>query len=351
MTFKGNQMYDKLDGLFLDNRKCGTLAIGLGQKNNSSSGATSLRNATNNPVSLKGSEIWPTTLGQLHRFDPNENLPARSAIRLTKLTCTKDTAFDALILVNRYTQEYISKVGFDALPSNFPGVMPIGGWQQKKRMPADTSIPCFTAGTIIATREGEKRIEDLRLGYHVVTRDSGFVQIQAISQQSYLPAEQRLNIDFRPIVIPAGTFSNPSDLHLSPVHRLMVTDSQAELLFGSSEVLVAAKTALSYAWVHQKPANFDVTYYHILFPIHELMMVEEMWAESLFVGDMLERVLETGKIWETLDGFDMSKVVHKDTIRPVLRGNEARSLMHRLPDCIDKVAAKQAPNEVFCAAA
>jgi hypothetical protein len=108
-------MYDKLDSLFLDNRKCGTPAIGFGQKSNSSSGATSLRNATNNPVSLKGSEIWPTTLGQLHRFDPNENLPARSAIRLDQLTCTKDTSFDALILVNRDTQGYVSKVGFDAL--------------------------------------------------------------------------------------------------------------------------------------------------------------------------------------------------------------------------------------------
>ena len=108
-------MYDKLDGLFLDNRKCGTPAIGFSQKNNSSSGATSLRNATNNPVSLKGIEIWSTTSGQLHRFDQNENLPARSAIRLDQLTCTKDTSFDALILANRDTQEYVSKVGFDAL--------------------------------------------------------------------------------------------------------------------------------------------------------------------------------------------------------------------------------------------
>jgi len=31
-------------------------------------------------------------------------------------------------------------------------------------------------------------------------------------------------------------------------------------------------------------------------------MVEKMWAESLFLGDMPERVLETGKIWETSDG-------------------------------------------------
>jgi len=185
----------------------------------------------------------------------------------------------------------------------------------------------------------------------VITRDSGFVQVQAISQQSYSRAEQRLNTDFRPIVIPAGTFSNSRDLHLSPAHRLMVTDNQAELLFGSSEVLVAAKTALEYAWVHQQPADLDVTYFHILLPTHELVLVEEMWAESLFLGDMPERVLETGKIWETLDGFDMSKATHNGTVRPVLRRHEARSLMCRLPDCIDQVAAQQVPNEVFYAAA
>jgi len=61
---------------------------------------------------------------------------------------------------------------------------------------------------------------------------------------------------------------------------------------------------------------------------------------------MPERVLETGKVWETLDGFDLSKVIHKGTI-PFLREHEAHSLMYRLPNCIDKVAAKQAPNDVF----
>lgn len=43
----------------------------------------------------------------------------------------------------------------------------------------------------------------------------------------------------------------------------------------------------------------------------------------------------------------MSKATHKETIRPVFRKHEARSLIHGLPDCIDKVAAKQALNELF----
>jgi hypothetical protein len=82
-----------------------------------------------------------------------------------------------------------------------------------------------------------------------------------------------------------------------------------------------------------------------------LVLVEEMCAESLFLGDMLERVIETGKIWEILDGFDMRKVTHNGTVSPSLRRRQARSLMYRSPDRIDQVAAQQAPNEVFYAAA
>jgi hypothetical protein len=82
-----------------------------------------------------------------------------------------------------------------------------------------------------------------------------------------------------------------------------------------------------------------------------LVLVEEMCAESLFSGNMPERVIETGKIWETLDGFDMRKVTHNGTVRLILRRRKARSLMYRSPDRIDQVAAQQAPNEVFYAAA
>ena len=129
----------------------------------------------------------------------------------------------------------------------------------------------------------------------MITRDSDFIQVQAISQQSYSRTEKRLNTDFRPIVIPAGTFCDSRHLHLSPTHRLMVTDKQAELLFGSSEVFLAAKTALEYAWAHRQPADFDVTYFHILLTTHVLVLVEAICAESLFLSDMPERVIRPEK--------------------------------------------------------
>jgi hypothetical protein len=131
----------------------------------------------------------------------------------------------------------------------------------------------------------------------------------------------------------------------------MVTDNQAELLFGSSEVFFAAKTALEYAWADQQPADFEVTYFYILLTTHELVLVEAMCAESLFLSDIPDHFTRSDKIWETLDGFEMRKVTHNGTVLPILRRHATRSLMYRLPDRIDQVAAQQAPNEVFYAAA
>jgi hypothetical protein len=344
-------MYNKLDGLFLCLRDSEALSANLGGKSRTPLNNAELRNGTNNSVALGPFEIWSDTTGFLQSFGSENMLPARSAIQLNHYAETESLPTEHLILVNCETQEFVSKTELTIIPTDSPGLMPIGAWKQRKRIPTDQNIPCFTAGTLIATRDGQKRIDDLRLGDHVITRDSDFIQVQAISQQSYSRAKKRLNTDFRPIVIPAGTFCNSRDLHLSPTHRLMVTDNQAELLFGSSEVFVAAKTALEYAWAHQQPADFDVTYFHILLTTHELVLVEAMCAESLFLSDMPERVFETGKIWETLDGFDMRKVTHNGTVLPILRRHETRSLMYRLPDRIDQVAAQQAPNEVFYAAA
>ncbi|MDC1303648.1 Hint domain-containing protein, partial [Ascidiaceihabitans sp.] len=185
-------MYNKLDGLFLCLRDSETPSANLGEKSRSSLNNVELRNATNNSVALGPFEIWSATTGLLHSFGSDSMLPARSAIQLNQYAETENLPIEDLILVNCETQEFVSKTELLILPTDFPGLMPIGAWEQKKRIPTDQSIPCFTAGTLIATRDGQKRIADLRPGDHVITRDSGFVQVQAISQQSYSRAEQRL---------------------------------------------------------------------------------------------------------------------------------------------------------------
>ncbi len=335
-------MQDKLDGLFLTDMRQSAPSYERPHVK-----GIALKNVSNNTQNLAPYQVWSQYEGMLHSFSGGDRMRGRAQMTLVDPTpCTRNRV-DTLLLVNSETGEYISNAEADVLPTGFPGAPHVGAWHNEARPQSDMTIPCFTAGTLVATRTGTQRIEDLRPGDEVITRDNGFAPIRAISEQSYSPAEQRLNRNFRPVVLPAGTFGNSRDLHLSPAHRILLNGPAVQMLCDTSEVLVAAKTALEYGMVHQQAPDCHVVYYHILLDRHEVMLVEDIWVESLFLGDMPERVMETGKDWKTQENFDMSSATHTSTIRPVLRGFEARTLMHQLPDCTARVETLCAPNHAF----
>ena len=66
------------------------------------------------------------------------------------------------------------------------------------------------------------------------------------------------------------------DLIVSPQHRMLIEGARAEMLFGEAEVLVAARH-LPWGEVIL-PAG--VTYRHLLFDAHEIIVAEGVWAES-----------------------------------------------------------------------
>ena len=45
-------------------------------------------------------------------------------------------------------------------------------------------IPCFTPGTLIATPQGERKVEDLQAGDRVITRDNGIQEIRWIGTRT-----------------------------------------------------------------------------------------------------------------------------------------------------------------------
>lgn len=99
------------------------------------------------------------------------------------------------------------------------------------------NIICFTPGTRIATPHGVRAIETLAVGEQVVTRDHGLQPIRWIGARQ-VPA---LGC-FAPVHLRAGTLTGQDrDLLVSPQHRLLFQGYRAELLFGTTEVLVAAK--------------------------------------------------------------------------------------------------------------
>ena len=141
------------------------------------------------------------------------------------------------------------------------------------------NIICFTPGTRIATPMGARDIATLKVGDLVVTRDHGLQPIRWIQQRT-VPAMDR----FAPIRIkPSVVTGQERDLLVSPQHRMMFQGYRAELLFGESEVLVAAKHLVDGKLVTQD-AGGDVTYIHMMFKEHEVVYAEGAATESFHPG-------------------------------------------------------------------
>lgn len=138
----------------------------------------------------------------------------------------------------------------------------------------DTGIACFTAGTQVDTPSGPRRVETLRAGDLVLTQDHG-AQILRWSGQTTVRGQG----SFAPVRIAKGTLGAQQNIYVSPQHRILIQGWQAELVFGTDEVLVPAKALVD--GNHVTWAECDlVTYVHLLFDDHQLLCTEGLVSES-----------------------------------------------------------------------
>ncbi|MEJ6398468.1 Hint domain-containing protein [Yoonia sp. 208BN28-4] len=143
------------------------------------------------------------------------------------------------------------------------------------------NIICFTPGTLIATPHGARDIATLKVGDMVVTRDHGLQPIRWIQSRT-VPAQDR----FAPVRIRPGVVTGlEREILVSPQHRMLFQGYRAELLFGESEVLIAAKHLIDGKDVTQD-AGGDVTYIHMMFDEHEIVFAEGCASESFHPGSV-----------------------------------------------------------------
>lgn len=187
------------------------------------------------------------------------------------------------------------------------------------------SIPCFVAGTMISTPDGDKRVEDLVPDDLVLTHDNGAQPLRWIGRR-VVPAED----NFAPIRIAAGTFGDHAELLLSPQHRILIRDALAELLFGDTEVLVSAKDLVNDQSVRRMEGG-EVEYVHLLFDRHEVIYSEGLATESFLPGPQTTQSFEREIVEEICTLFPE---IDPDTgegyspaARRTLRGYEAKVLM------------------------
>lgn len=186
------------------------------------------------------------------------------------------------------------------------------------------TIPCFVAGTMIRTPDGEVAVETLQAGDMVMTHDNGAQPLRWIGQRTVQAKDS-----FAPVRIKANTFGTHRDLLVSPQHRVLIRDSLAELLFGDSEVLVAAKDLVNDASVRIVEGG-DVTYVHLLFDQHEVIFSEGLTTESFLPGPQTSHAFEQDIVDEICALFPEidpdTGLGYSPSARRTLRGFEARIL-------------------------
>lgn len=185
-------------------------------------------------------------------------------------------------------------------------------------------VPCFVAGTLILTPEGERPVETLRPGDLVMTQDDGAQPLRWVGRRRVAALG-----DLAPIRIAADTFGTHRALLVSPLHRILIRDALAELLFGEGEVLVAAKDLVNDRSV-RRVAGGMVDYVHILFDRHQVVVSEGLPTESFLPGPQITRSFEAAAVAEICRIFPdldpMTGAGYSPAARRTLKSYEARVL-------------------------
>lgn len=158
----------------------------------------------------------------------------------------------------------------------------------------DGLIPCFTAGTRIATPDGLRLIEDLAVGDLVETADQGPMPLRWIGRRRVAGPELAQNPNLLPVRISAGALGHhlpARDLLVSRQHRILVASRVAERMFGASEVLIAAVMLVPLPGIYIDRSVGEIDYIHLLFDGHELVFAEGTRSESLYFGAETERAM------------------------------------------------------------
>lgn len=200
--------------------------------------------------------------------------------------------------------------------------------------PPPLIVPCFVAGTLIRTEQGTIPVERIQPGDQILTADRGPQVVRWIGIRRVSAKALALAPDLRPIRISAGALGEAlptTDLLVSPLHRMLVRSRIAQRMFGTNEVLVAAKQLLRLDGIDIVTDLPQVDYVHLMFDQHEVIFANDAPSESLYAGaEALRRVGPAART-EILTLFpelaDPDCVV--PSIRPLLAGRQARRLAHR----------------------
>jgi hypothetical protein len=137
------------------------------------------------------------------------------------------------------------------------------------------AAPCFARGALIATPDGERPVESLRIGDSVLTADGRSAPVRWIGHR-LIDVRRHPNPRLvRPVCIRRGAFAEAAphrDLLLSPDHAVFADGVliPVKLLVNERSIVIADVE--------------EVTYFHLELDQHEILLAQGLTVESLLPG-------------------------------------------------------------------
>lgn len=188
---------------------------------------------------------------------------------------------------------------------------------------ADAAVICFARGTMIRTPSGDRRIEHLAEGDLVVTLDSGPQPVRWTGARTL-----RATGAFAPIRFARGAIGNNSDLLVSPHHRMLLPRDLARRAAARSEVLAPAESFVDDFRVFVAYGGM-VTYHHILFDRHQVVIANGAPSESFHPDDRALATLEPearDSLFRALPALRSDPGAYGNVARPCITAGTARAL-------------------------
>jgi hypothetical protein len=177
----------------------------------------------------------------------------------------------------------------------------------------ETDPTCFVSGTMIRTVDGDVAVEALRVGDLVVTSSGAHRPIRWLGHRTLDLRNHPAPANVQPIRIAADAFApaRPArDLFVSPGHSICV-----DIL---GEILIPAAVLVNGSTVAQVEVE-SVTYWHVELDSHDVLIAENLPAESYLEMDNRTFFAEAGIV--TLGATpDAPSATHADFCRPFLAG-------------------------------
>ncbi|MBI1170517.1 hemolysin-type calcium-binding protein [bacterium] len=195
---------------------------------------------------------------------------------------------------------------------------------------------CFTPGTWIATPFGQRRIEALRPGDSVLTRDNGVQPVLWLGHRRLSGARLHAMPHLRPIRFRQGALGRDRpapDLVVSPQHRMLLKGRAAQALFNTDEVLVAAADLVNDTSIRVDRLLREVTYLHALLPQHNVIWANGLETESFHPARAAPDSVDPGQrddLLRLLPHLRRNPQTYGEYARRALSASEAAILRHEM---------------------